>query len=187
TSAAITWRDLAAGTGKRAELLRREGLRAGDVVAVALPPGIDHVVATLALWEIGAVVVPVDHRWTDAAKADVVERFPRGWVIEGSDPAPVSYHGRAEPIEGLADLTTDGLPRSVSLSGGTTGVPKLLVRNRPWAYPESGPLGGRERERGMAYGQTQIVGLPLYHAGFGALYHGLALGHRIIVPGNASP
>ncbi|WP_067995341.1 class I adenylate-forming enzyme family protein [Nocardia pseudobrasiliensis] len=187
TSDAITWRDLAARAGERAEAFRRTGLRAGDVVAVALAPGIGHVVATLALWELGAVVVPVDHRWTAAAKSDVVERYPRGWVVEGSELNLVSYHGGDDPIPGLAELTADGLPRSVSLSGGTTGVPKLLIRNRPWAYPESGPLSGKERERGMAYGQTQIVGLPLYHAGFGALYHGLALGHRIIVPANASP
>ncbi|MFD6159422.1 class I adenylate-forming enzyme family protein [Nocardia sp. NPDC060256] len=184
TSDEITWRALVTSMHERADAYRESGLGSGDVAAVALPPGIGHVVATLALWEIGVAVIPVDHRWPDAAKRDIVDRYPRGWVVEGSDLDLISYHQRGEPN---SNLPTDGLPRSVSLSGGTTGVPKLIVRNRPWAYPESGPLSSKERDRGMAYGQTQIVGLPLYHAGFGALYHGLALGHRIIIPGNASP
>ncbi|MBF6327714.1 class I adenylate-forming enzyme family protein [Nocardia transvalensis] len=187
TSDEITWNDLVTRAHARAEAYRQGGLRAGDVAAVALPPGIGHVVATLALWEAGAVVVPVDHRWSEAAKSDVVDRYPRGWVVEGADRGLVSCHRREDPVPGLAELLADAMPRSVSLSGGTTGVPKLVVRNRPWAYDTSGPLSGLERERGMTYGQTQIVGLPLYHAGFGALYHGLALGHRIVIPGNASP
>ncbi|MFI6173682.1 class I adenylate-forming enzyme family protein [Nocardia sp. NPDC051052] len=184
TSDEITWRALVTRMLDRADKYRQSGLRAGDVAAVALPPGIGHVVATLALWEVGATVLPVDHRWSDAAKRDIVDRYPRGWVVEGNDLDLISHHQRAEPISGLP---ADGLPRSVSLSGGTTGVPKLIIRNRPWAYADSKPLSSKESERGMAYGQTQIVGLPLYHAGFGALYHGLALGHRIVIPGNASP
>ncbi|WP_135232157.1 class I adenylate-forming enzyme family protein [Nocardia sp. CS682] len=177
----ITWRELVSKTHERAAEFSQNGLRAGDVAAVALPAGIGHVIATLALWEVGAAVLPVDHRWSDTMKSNIVDRYPRGWAVE--DSGLVSYHQRAGGISELAD----GLPRSISLSGGTTGDPKLVIRNRPWAYDEKGPLSRKERERGMAYGQTQIVGLPLYHAGFGALYHGLALGHRIIIPGNASP
>lgn len=184
TSDEITWRTLVTRMHERAEAYRQSGLRAGDVAAVAMPPGIGHVVATLALWEVGAAVIPVDHRWSDTAKQDIVDRYPRGWVVEGKDLDLISYHQRGEPVSGLP---ADGLPRSVSLSGGTTGTPKLIIRNRPWAYPDSKPLSSKESERGTAYGQTQIVGLPLYHAGFGALYHGLALGHRIVIPGNASP
>lgn len=184
TSDEITWHALTIRTHERADAYRRCGLRAGDVAAVTLPPGIGHVVATLALWEVGAAVIPVDHRWSNATKTDIVDRYPRGWVVEGNDLDLISYHPRREPV---SVLPADGLPRSVSLSGGTTGTPKLIIRNRPWAYADSKPLSSKESERGMAYGQTQIVGLPLYHAGFGALYHGLALGHRIVIPGNASP
>ncbi|MFI9504679.1 class I adenylate-forming enzyme family protein [Nocardia sp. NPDC052566] len=187
TSHEITWRDLVTRVRERAEAFRRTGLHAGDIAAVAVAPGIGHVVATLALWAVGAAVVPVDHRWSAAAKSAVTGRYSRGWVVEGNELDLTSYHHRHAPIPGLAELTADGMPRSVSLSGGTTGVAKLLLRNRPWAYSASEPLSGKDIERGMAYGQTQIVGLPLYHAGFGALYHGLALGHRIVIPGNASP
>ncbi|MFI6216809.1 class I adenylate-forming enzyme family protein [Nocardia brasiliensis] len=184
TSAEISWHGLVQTVHEHAAKYRDAGLREGAVAAVALPSGIGHVVATLALWEAGATVIPVDHRWSAATKERIVERYPRGWVVEGDDLGLVSYHRRAVAPPGLP---ADGLPRSVSLSGGTTGVPKLVVRNRPWAYASSGPLSSKESARGLGYGQTQLVGLPLYHAGFGALYHGLALGHRIIVPANASP
>lgn len=179
----ITWHDLVIKSREQAEAYRRNGLRAGDLAAVALPPGIGHVIATLALWEVGAAVLPVDHRWSDTVKSGIVERYSRGWVVEGNDLALIATHDMNVPTE----LPPDGIPRSISLSGGTTGVAKLIIRNRPWEYANSGPLSSKEKERGMAYGQTQIIGLPLYHAGFGALYHGLALGHRIVIPGNASP
>ncbi|MEV6555210.1 AMP-binding protein [Nocardia sp. NPDC051756] len=179
----ITWHDLVTRMHEQAEAYRQKGLHQGDLVAVALPPGIGHVIATLALWEVGAAVLPVDYRWSETVKSDIVERYSRGWVVEGNDLALLASHDRTVPTE----LPADGVPRSISLSGGTTGVSKLIIRNRPWTYADSGPLSSKEKERGMAYGQTQIVGLPLYHAGFGALYHGLALGHRIIIPGNASP
>ncbi|QIS03818.1 AMP-binding protein [Nocardia brasiliensis] len=184
TSADISWHELVQRTHEHAEKYRKVGIREGAVVAVALPPGIGHVVATLALWDIGAVVLPVDHRWSAATRAAIVARYPRGWVVEGAGLDLVAHHRRAVAPP---HLPADGLPRSVSMSGGTTGVPKLLVRNRPWAYDAAGPLTAEESARGMDYGQTQLVGLPLYHAGFGALYHGLALGHRIVLPGNASP
>lgn len=187
TSEAITWRELASRVRRRAEAFRRGGLRAGDITAVALAPGIGHVVATLALWEVGAVVIPVDHRWSAATRSEIAGRYSRGWVVAGADLELVSQHRREIRIPGLAEVLADGMPRSVSLSGGTTGAAKLVVRNRPWAYDGSEPLSSKENARGMTYGQTQIVGLPLYHAGFGALYHGLALGHRIVIPGNASP
>ncbi|PXX55579.1 bile acid-coenzyme A ligase [Nocardia tenerifensis] len=179
----ITWSALVAESGERAKVYRRNGLRAGDVVAVALPSGVGHVVATLALWEVGATVLPVDHRWPAAVRSNITGRYSRGWVVEGDDLGLSAAHRREVPTP----IPADGLPRSVSLSGGTTGISKLVIRNRPWAYTESGPLSPAEQERGLGYGQTQIVGLPLYHAGFGALYHGLALGHRIVIPGNASP
>lgn len=179
----ITWHDLVTKSHQHAEAYRHNGIRAGDIVAVALPPGIGHVIATLALWEVGATVLPVDYRWSDTVKSGIVERYSRGWVVEGNSLDPIASHDMAVPTE----LPADGIPRSISLSGGTTGVAKLIIRNRPWVYADSGPLSSKEKERGMAYGQSQIVGLPLYHAGFGALYHGLALGHRIIIPGNASP
>uniref|UniRef100_UPI002458082F AMP-binding protein n=1 Tax=Nocardia brasiliensis TaxID=37326 RepID=UPI002458082F len=95
TSAEISWHGLVQKVHEHAAKYRDAGLREGAVAAVALPSGIGHVVATLALWEAGATVIPVDHRWSAATKERIVERYPRGWVVEGDDLGLVSYHRRA--------------------------------------------------------------------------------------------
>src|SRR4051794_32209345 len=47
-----------------------DGVRPGDRVAIALPPGTDFAVALHAVWLRGAVAVPHDLRLTEAERPD---------------------------------------------------------------------------------------------------------------------
>lgn len=61
------------------------------------------------------------------------------------------------------------------------GHHQIIVRQKPWAYrPHDLPFKS-DGAIGLDTGQVQLVMLPLYHAGFTTLYHGLALNHTIVV------
>lgn len=185
--AEVSWRTLHERCETVAAGYARGGVGPGTIVAVALPTGIEHAIATLAIWRAGGVVLPIDPNWPQSRRCQVESRFSLGLTVDEPTLELRAKHDLRVPTPDLDALVADGLPRSISLSGGTTGESKLVVRNRPWAYPSEGHLSARERRQGMAVGLTQLVGLPMYHAGFGALYHGLALGHRIVIPADRSP
>ncbi len=59
---AVTYAELRRDVGRLADGLRAHGLAPGERVLVAFPNGPGFVVATLAVWRCGAVVVPIDAR-----------------------------------------------------------------------------------------------------------------------------
>src|ERR671921_53533 len=65
----LTYTDLAQRADAGARDLHGRGLRAGDRVAIALPPGLDFAVALHATLRLGALAVPVDLRLGEAERA----------------------------------------------------------------------------------------------------------------------
>ncbi|HHN79117.1 MAG TPA: hypothetical protein ENK11_10670, partial [Phycisphaerales bacterium] len=59
----LTYEDLAARSGEVAGALLAHGLRPGDRVMVALPRGLEYLVAVVGVVRAGGVYVPVDPRW----------------------------------------------------------------------------------------------------------------------------
>lgn len=111
------------------------GVGQGDLVGLALKDTIDHVVLLFALARIGAVIVPMDWRWTALEKAALVRHFevpvvivePEADEIDGARvlrPEP----GWAEAPDGPIVLNPD-LPVILSLSSGTTGRPTGPLAN----------------------------------------------------------
>ena len=90
--------------------------------------------------------------------------------------------GAAGPVE--ADGTAmpgRGLPRSGSMTGGTTGRPRVILHERGWCIPRHVLGGENDAQGGLRTGQVQLVVLPLHHAGFTTLYYGLALAHSVVL------
>jgi len=85
-------RDLAMRLRQWAGALENTGLKAGDVIAVGLTDSADHIVMNWAVARMGAVILPVDHRWTDAEKANVIKGFGAKALI-------------SERVEGLSVMT----------------------------------------------------------------------------------
>ncbi|MEV4758391.1 AMP-binding protein [Micromonospora sp. NPDC049559] len=176
----MTWSRLESESNAAARRLAEAGVTERTTVAVALPAGIDHVVATIGAWKLGALVVPLDPYATASERAAIATALGEHLSVggPGSTVPAGSWRTGGHPTGPLAPR---GVPRSASLTGGTTGLPRVVLRRKPWSYPPDGLLSASERARGMRFEQVQLVVLPMYHAGFSALYQGLALDHQIVL------
>lgn len=125
---------LALAIARTAGHLRAHRITPGTLVGVALADHATHVVIMLALARIGAVMLPLDHRWTAGERERVALHF--GAALALTEPAM--------PVEGLPNIEVDAAwaqavesaapdpfiapggdaPLLVSLSSGTTGRPK---------------------------------------------------------------
>ncbi|MCG6115831.1 MAG: AMP-binding protein [Mesorhizobium sp.] len=170
----LTYSELALLVERTAGHLLQIGIRRGDIVGTCLPDTSDYVVAMLALAHMGAAILPMDVRWTDAEKSALAEGFAAVAVLVGPDASQVGSiatfrvddewraartHASFDPALAVDDRTQ---PLVLSLSSGTTGRPKgpMIshgnVLNRLLIYTAS--LGFRETDRFM-------LATPLYFGG----------------------
>ena len=113
------------------------GLTQGAVLGIALGDTMEHVLALYASARLGVVALPIDHRWTEAEKRAVVQRF--GARLTLVEPGATIAEVACTEVDAAflhavdtapADLTFPAgaacadLPLLLSLSSGTTGRPK---------------------------------------------------------------
>ena len=120
--------------------LQAQGVQPGQRVAGALRDTTDHLLLHFAVAGLGAVWVPLDHRWSAAEKAAAIAAFAASHVIADDPPAqwPVpdvgfavgsavsSVMGSAMAAAGVEVplAAGDDAPWLISLSSGSTGRPK---------------------------------------------------------------
>ena len=116
-----------------AAYLHEHGIRPGDRVGLALKEHPCHLVLHYALARLGAVVLPIDQRWTPVEKAQSAAAFnARALIMEEGAEVPGGHEtltldkewqetnpDRLPPMPDHSDLTL-----LISLSSGTTGRPK---------------------------------------------------------------
>lgn len=125
--------ELAGEVGRMALRLEQRGIRRGDVVGVALRDTAWHLVLNYASAWIGAILLPLDWRWTPAEAARVATHFRATLVVGEDDAVPLEGVSFIPLAELLAEAPQDeppalveapDLPLLISLSSGTTGIPK---------------------------------------------------------------
>ncbi|MCH9695980.1 MAG: acyl--CoA ligase [Gammaproteobacteria bacterium] len=105
--------------------LHGHGIGAGDRVGLSMAEHPLHLIAHFAVARISAVIVPMDHRWTDSEKQSAVSAFDVKLVVD--DATPIADADRAD----LPDICEKDSDLLISLSSGTTGKPKgALVTHR---------------------------------------------------------
>ncbi len=111
--------------------LFREGVRPEDRVGLAMKDHPLHLLAHYALARLGAVILPMDHRWTEAEKAAAADTFAAKLVLTDGDriagTTTLTPSDDAEPADVAALPPADedrNRPLLISLSSGTTGKPK---------------------------------------------------------------
>ncbi|MBL8384061.1 MAG: AMP-binding protein [Burkholderiales bacterium] len=131
----ISYAELAVLVTRTARQFELSGVVPGDVLGLALADDADHVVALLATAWIGAVILPMDVRWTAEEKLRVASHFgarlvcvpAEGDALPGMrtlcfdrawQQAVRDNDGRCTPVRQRAH------PAVLSLSSGTTGTPK---------------------------------------------------------------
>ncbi|GAB2507023.1 (2,3-dihydroxybenzoyl)adenylate synthase [Nocardiopsis aegyptia] len=181
----LTYAELDALANRRAAGLRRRGLAAGDNVVVQLANTAEFLVTTFALLRLGArpVYALPAHRRSEisylvahsGAAAYVIPDRHAGFdfrVLAGEvadDSVRVLVDGDPGPYTALADVDADPVdlpepdPSSVALfllSGGTTGLPKLIPRTHDdYAYN----LRASAEVTGMDAETVYLAALPVSH------------------------
>ncbi len=111
---------------------------AGDIVGLDLADTVEHVIALYAIARLGAVILPMDWRWTAEEKRRIADFFGAALVLceAGDELLDTEVIARTAVVDdrwladvGAADtgrsfVSGDDPPLVLSLSSGTTGTPK---------------------------------------------------------------
>jgi len=116
------------------------GVRPGDVVAVGLGEIVSHAVALYAAARLGAIVLPLDHRWTSAELARALSAFPvRAALLEPENLAALGAERDAWPA-----LRGRWVYAGAAPSGGLQSAVPLadLIDGPPMEAADRAPGGG---------------------------------------------
>ncbi|XVQ15630.1 AMP-binding protein [Spirillospora sp. CA-255316] len=128
--------ELDRAANRLARALAERGIGQDDPVAVVLPTGPRHQITCMALWKLGALVIPLPPRMVDEELRQLAAAGDPKLII-GVEPGRLPGHATMPAGEQPDPSLPDGpLPEVVatrwkaSTSGGSTGVPKLILENR---------------------------------------------------------
>jgi long-chain acyl-CoA synthetase len=137
--------------------LRQEGIARGDRVAIRMPNGIDWVLAFFGAQLAGAVVVPVNTRFTEDEVAYVVEDSGAAFTF-----APDTTLPDGEPVA-VEDLGPDDLA-AIFYTSGTTGFPKgAMTTHANFVTNSENAFRCLSIDRSEGPGISTLVSVPLFH------------------------
>jgi len=153
----LTYSDLRARAARIAAGLAARGVGRGDRVACVLANEPETVELYWGCQWLGAVVVPLSHRVSEADLAYCIEDAGAALVIR--DPAEVHELVAAEEHGGAFDLD-ESAPSIQLYTSGTTGRPKGVPRSH-----RAERAGGLSQilQHGLAHGHRTLGVMPLYH------------------------
>jgi long-chain acyl-CoA synthetase len=137
--------------------LRAAGIERGDRVAIRIPNGIDWALAFFGAQLLGAVVVPVNTRFTEDEVAYVVEDSGAAFSFSPGAPLP---EGRPVAVE---DLGPDDLA-AIFYTSGTTGFPKgAMTSHANFTTNSENCFRVLSVERSELPKMSTLVSVPLFH------------------------
>ena len=148
------WQDAARVAGG----LRAAGVQRGDRVAIRLGNGIEWVLAFFGAQLLGAVVVPVNTRFTEEEVAYVLSDSGASFNFEPGVPLP-----DGEPVEGERDLDSDDLA-AIFYTSGTTGFPKgAMTSHGNFLTNSENAFRVLKMDRAAGPSLSGLVSVPLFH------------------------
>lgn len=190
----ITWHQLHVQSNRLAWMLKRESIGPGTVVMVAWPNSIEHIIATFAIWKAGACYLPVSDKIACKELFEVSEMINASAAFTECDIPEVAltfnklmmYDAmKGQPEEMPEDIMSN--PNMISMSGGTSGKPKLIRQNMPSGISDE-IFKMWFQMSGMDFEQKQLLVGPLFHgAPHTAAFNGLFSGNTLVIPRNLCP
>ena len=181
----ISWAELSRTTNQIARLFGGLGVTSESMVVIGLPNGPEHVFSAIAAWKLGACALPLSSRLPAREQQRFIDLVHPGLVVsdwEGIEGTSVNSGELAESLRLSDERLPDQIahPGKAIPSGGSTGLPKVIVDPNPWGWnPDSLKIGARV---GFRPGQTQLVAGALYHnSPFCWVHWGLLEDHEIIL------
>ena len=176
---ALTWPDLHRRSSQLAGALAERGVGLGDRLGIGLRNSPQFALAAFAAWKLGAVPVPM--RW-DLPDWELgrLRQAIDGKVHLGEEDLEWIDATSERDVPELPDVTS---PQANGIcSSGSTGLPKVIVSNRPGTYdPALTTLFAEQWGRPIPRPQTVLVLGPMYHLnGFYGLFN-LIAGDRLVV------
>ncbi len=154
---AITYGELWERAARVAGGLRAEGIARGDRVAIRLGNGIDWVLAFFGAEMLGAVVVPVNTRFTEEEVAYVVEDSGSKFTFMPGATLPGGH--AVEPER----LSHDDLA-AIFYTSGTTGFPKgAMTSHGNFLTNSENALRCNPIDRSEGPEISTLVSVPLFH------------------------
>lgn len=177
----LTRAELDAASNRRARHFAAHGVIRGDFVVLALPNSIEFFECTFALWKLGAIPCPVPPKLPRNELQGVATLVTPRLVIATRPLTIESCKTLNIGNDDSADYSTDSVRTQVSpcwkaiLSGGSTGLPKLIATQS---------AGTANPHRGGYFQQFEDTVLnpgPLYHnASFKSAHQCLFAGGHVI-------
>jgi long-chain acyl-CoA synthetase len=206
----LTFGELAGRAHQLVHALRARGIRAGDIIAYALPNDVDVIWWQLAMQEAGIHAVALNPALAKDEIASVLEHAGAAGVVVGHQFAAhvAGLTGAALPdlrVVVGGELTgfvrqedlVDGFPGTepadrqfgtpISYSSGTTGKPKAIARGSLTGDPSQ--LADQMKLFGRAFQFEPFTGVHLvsagmHHGGCQSFYHGaLNVGQALAIMG----
>ena len=160
----LSWLQLEQWANRLAHRLAEFSVAPGAYVAINVPNGVEHVVATLATYKLGGCPMPVSYRMPPAERdAMLALASPKALVSDAPELRSITRQEMGGLERYPATPLPDAIPQPLKAigSGGSTGKPKLIVAPGAFHYPPAGHpfaalFGIREGDRVYSAG-------PLYH------------------------
>src|SRR5947209_5645936 len=141
----LTFEALDERTDRLARRLVAAGAGPGRIVALALPNSVEFIEVALATLKAGATPLPLSHRLPPVERRAIVDLADAAVVI-GADPDDhpgrrcVQRADHLPEAAGDAELAVMVSPSwKAATSGGSTGVPKLIITTTPAVVDADAP------------------------------------------------
>ena len=198
-----TYAALHRAVGATARRLRERGMGAGTRVAVHAARSPAAVVATWALWRVGAIVVPMSRRWPVVQVVRAAERVQATIALTDEEAVRDAFRdaygdGAVHRLQAVVawDLGSDREAASPSplaptrdativFTSGTTGVPNGVLHT--WRNHVASAVGANANIP-VTRGDRWLLSLPLYHVGGLSILVRCALGGAtVVLPSDDAP
>ncbi len=165
------------------------GVTKDTSVVVSVGNSLEHFVTCYAAWQVGCLVLPINHASVQREREQMIALLQRPFVVsDWPDASDLSTQALKELRSATPRADLEALPDVVAApgkavgSGGSTGVPKLIVDPNPLAKVPGRSMGPLGDAVGFHRTRTQLVPGALFHnMPFTWSAHGLFEGQHVIV------